>query len=313
MKTKLLLILFGISILQASAQKHSKEFTIYGGGGASFFLSPPSSSASSIGYHADIGFGFTYFFSHTVGFHVGAGFGINNITAKVGKLQTITPDSVNRIGNYIPFEEYKDDGTVIPRYGRVHTTLYDYTEKYQTKFLSIPIMFQLQTKPKQQPLRQGKKANFYAMTGIKILFFFDQKYEVSLKALENEIDFGYGPLLGFPEPHFSGLGIFNNDQKGYITTGKLGVGMLALFTFEAGVKWRIREKLLFYTGTYFDCGMNDPIKKNRQSLNIYHDPVFLEELTLLSFANRINLMGVGIKLRLAFWQLSKREGCHYWR
>jgi len=304
-KTNLLLILFVISTLQVSAQKNAKEFSIYGGGGASLFLfTPPVPTASSIGYHADLGFGFTHFFSQTVGFHIGAGFGLNNINAKVGQLIIFTP-KLSGIPDYLSFEGYEGD---------LHTTLYNYTENHQTMFVSIPVMFQFQTKQKQQLFnwRQGKRAYFYAMTGVKMLILLDQKYEAAVKSLNN--------LVYFPEldnwagtQTFAGLGTFNNNGKGYNANGTLGVGILAVFAFETGVKWRIGEKLYLYTGIYLDCGLNDPTKNSRQPLNNYYSEKLLSDLALLAFTDRINLMGAGIKLRLAFYQPPKREPCHYIR
>ena len=284
MKKIVIFLLFVLSLLRVTAQKQEYEFSIYAGGGfAAFCFQPIIKNASSMGYEGDAGVGFTGFISPNWGIHTGVGFGFFNIKNKVNNFPFITQN--HDICGYL---------------SDLHTTITDYKETHKTIFLNLPLMLQFQTKMKQSGnWKKGKKVDYYAMTGVKVLFLFNYHYTSEIASLDNK---AYFPefnnwITSLPS---EGLGSFNGNNA----TGKLKSGILAMFAFETGAKWRIGEKLFLYTGVYFDCGLHDFTKKYRSS---YTSPEQLKELTLLNFTNRMNVMIVGIKLRLSI--NSKKKGC----
>jgi len=305
LKMKLILVLFALSFLHLSAQKTSHEFSIYGGGGFSFFAYSPSlRSASSGGFSGDAGVGFTGFVSPQVGFHVGVGFGTYNIKAKVGTLKTITSglEQILSNGGLLLFD--------------LHTTLSGYRETQKATFLSIPVMLQFQTKQKQEWIwKRSEMKGFYAMGGVKVNILLKNEYEAQVETLNN--------LAYYPEADnwsgtqtFAGLGTFDGNSA----NGNLKLGVHVVFAFEAGMKWRISRNLFLYTGAFFDCGLNDLAKNSRVALTDYTYTQYLtyintstdsKYLTLLEFTDRINLMTVGIKLRLAFFKTPERAPCPY--
>jgi hypothetical protein len=79
-----------------------------------------------------------------------------------------------------------------------------------------------------------------------------------------------------------------------------------MFAFESGIKWRISDYLYLYTGAYFDCGWNDPTKNNRKPVSNYTAVEHLENFSVLEFYDKSILMGIGIRLRLAFYKNPER-------
>ena len=282
--------LFSLTGLNLFAQKNPVEFSVFGGGGVSFFgYQKPVNKVSSIGYNCDIGVGFTGFISPKCGFHVGAGFGLLQVKAKVGNFKNFTPNLTD--SNGYPFD--------------LTTTLMGYNETHKTMFLNFPLLFQFQT---QQKYARRATQSFYAMTGVKLFMLFNRSYIAQVPTILNvayypEFDNWAATQL------FAGLGEFVGNKG----NEKFGVVLFAMFTLETGIKWNIREGLALYTGVYFDCGLNDPTKKNRKSPSDYSP---LEPLSLLTFYKKSALMDVGIKLRAAFYKASKKTSrkpspCNY--
>jgi len=287
----MVLFLFNINSLQVFAQRNPSEISVFGGGGLSFFCyQVPLDKVSSIGYHFDIGAGFTGFVSQMCGFHVGAGLGMFNAKSNMRELQNLLPGKTD--SNGFPFD--------------LHTSLLDYSETHKTMFLTVPLMFQFQTK--QNQMRGGGKS-FYAMTGVKLLILFNTRCDVRINTLFNA---AYYPEFDnwAATQTFAGLGEFEGKKS----KEEFGVKLLPMFTLETGIKWYLKEGLLLYTGVYFDCGLNDYTKTNRKSASEYN---FTEpSLSLLAFYKKSNIMDVGIKLRLAFYKshkknLRKQLPCHY--
>jgi hypothetical protein len=102
-----------------------------------------------------------------------------------------------------------------------------------------------------------------------------------------------------------GLGAFDGNT----VNDKLKFNVLAMFAFEAGFKWQFSKKLFLYTGVYLDCGLHDFTKKNRVPYSNFNAPELLTDLALLDFAKRMNLMVVGVKLRLVFLGHKTKKSC----
>ncbi|MDR2972746.1 MAG: hypothetical protein LBU83_12620 [Bacteroidales bacterium] len=278
---KLLLLLFALSSFAVMAQRAPAEISVSAAGGISTYcFQPLPKKSSSLGYTTDFGVGFTGFFSQQLGVHVGVDFGLFNVKSTVPNIYSYTPGL------------YDENDSLC----NLHSYLNGYAEIHKSLFLNIPVMFIFQTKQKQSwSWKQDQKAAFYAMCGVKVLFLFDNKYEASVKTLRNE---AYYPGMDnwATTQLFAGYGNF----KGYANKGKMEFGVVAMLAVEMGVKWRIENNMCIYTGAFFDCGLNDPIKDSRQSSGNYTDPESLKDLSILKVANKNYLMAVGIKLRLAF-------------
>ena len=288
LNVKLCLTLLMFSCLQTMAQKAPPEFSLHAGGGISTYSYKPSAKGtSSLGFISDFGFGFTGFVSQQVGIHTGVAFGLFNTKSRTPDLKTITPNLI-----------YTDNIQTL--HYDLHTTLHGYTELHKSLFVNLPVMLQFQTKQKQYwSWKRTQKAGFYAKGGIKVLFLFNNKYEIRLDSLNNIAKFTeFGGTQGTQT--FAGLGTFSNDKNGFNTDGKLDFGIMAMAALETGVKWRVDNNIFIYTGVFFECGLNDPIKDSRQPQNNFIWPEQLENLTIVNFSNKANLMTVGIKLRFAF-------------
>jgi hypothetical protein len=303
-------MVLALSSLQIMAQKAPHEFSVYACGGVSTYSFHPRAvnyteslgyatdfgsqfhqstrkENSSIGFSSDFGFGFTGFLSQQIGIHTSAGFGLLNVKSK----RTLS---------------YVKEGIMIDihdRFYELHTKLENYTEIHKTLFVSIPLMLQFQTKQKQYwNWTRTQKAGFYAQAGVKVHFLFGNKYEVNVDSLFNAgyyFDFNnWAATQKFAE---YGFGPFEGNNA----AGKLDFGVMVLFACEAGVKWRIDNNIFVYTGAFFDCGLNDPVKNSRQPQENFTSQQQLSDLTLLRFSDKINLMMVGIKLRMAF---TRRQG-----
>jgi hypothetical protein len=286
------MILLAISSLQVSAQKTPHEFSISGGiGFSTFCIQPPVKKATSTGFSADVALGFTGFMSPQWGVHLGLGWGLYNVNTKIKKLTTIIPDLVDK--NNYAFD--------------LHSTLNNYKETQKTMFLYVPVMLQFQTKTAPtSSLGKAKKAAFYAMAGVKTLMLFNNKYELDVESLRNA---AYYPEFDnwAATQIFAGLSTFDGNK----IDGKFKLSVLVMLALETGVKWQIGNTVYLYTGVYFDCGLNDPSKKLRKPFDYYTSPEQLKELTLLKFADKMNLMTVGIRLRFAFFQIPNVTSCPY--
>jgi len=280
---KLLLVLLTIGSLQVIAQKKAPpEFSIYAAGGISTYcFQPANKETSSLGFSSDFGAGFTGFFNQQLGIHTGAGFGLFSVKSKISSLQALTK------GLFDEKNELSYD---------LHTTLKGYTEIHKVMFVTIPVMLQFQSKQKQYwNWQRSQKAGFYALAGAKLILMFNNKYEARIDTLSNA---AYFPSLDnwAATQTFAKLGAF----EGNTVDNKLDFGVMVMFACEAGVKWRVDNNIIIYTGAYFDCALYDPIKDSRQPYSNFTDPDKLPELAILKIANRTNLMVVGIKVRVAF-------------
>ena len=307
---RLILILFVMGAVSLSA-KTPYEFSVYGGGGYSTFLyrlpanstgfTPPPLSGvkpqgmdviappdglyaiygvSSSGISGDLGVAFTGFVAPNIGLHVGIGLGLCNISTNVDSLKTYTPEcTLEREPHF-----------------NVYTALFDYNETHRMFNLSIPLMLQFQTAPDQRSWIRNSDFNHgvYAMLGIKLNVLLSNPYESSVAT-------GYNIAYQYPYDNwgdtqeFAGLGKF----KGKSTKGDVGF-IQTIFAAELGMKWRVSNKMYLYTGAYLDYGLNDPLKNSRKPTSEYIFEEYLQELSLLDFSDKTNLMTVGLKVRLAF-------------
>jgi hypothetical protein len=154
---------------------------------------------------------------------------------------------------------------------------------------------------------------FYAMGGFKINVIVNNTYDVSMTEIKNS---GYVTELNnwAGTQSFAGFGTFKCVNSG---SGNLDFDILAMLAFEAGVKWRLNDEMFLYTGAYFDYGLNDPTKDARKSVSDYDyssnvkadRPVDLKDFGLVSVSDRVNVMTIGVKLRLSFIRNASPYDC----
>jgi hypothetical protein len=291
--TLILLLFFGLNTRNLIAQKAPNEVSLFFGGGFyAHCFQPLSKEVSTVGFGGDAGMGYTAFFSKQIGIHTGVGFGLYNIKNKVNGFYTLTPEVED-------CEGYLFD---------LHTTLGAYKETHRTMYLQVPLMLQFQTKQNQSlNWQKGKRAAYYAMAGAKAFLHLNYRYTSEIASLNNA---AYYPIFDNWIYLFPDMGI--GDFEGNSVEKKLKINILAVFAFETGFKWRVGKNVYLYTGVYFDCGLHDPIQKNRTPFSAYTYSEDLDDLTLLDFAKKMNLMAAGVKLRLGIFRASAVDPCPYW-
>ena len=269
MKKVIIIIIAAVCSLSASAQT-AHEFSINGGGGLSALNYKLSSGDRSLGFGGEFGIGYTCLFAKTVGVHVGAGVGLYNATATLDGVAIDTDNLTDDEGDRF----------------KLRSTLNNYEESQNAMFLNIPVMVQFQT---------GLVHKFYAMGGVKIGIPLSCKYEVSGATITNEAYYpDYDNWL--INQTFAGYGTFDNISS----DGKAEYKISAALALEAGLKWNIGTLLALYTGAWFDYGLTN-IAKETPFVNYNNaDPAnFTVNSAMASAADKINIMAVGLKVRLA--------------
>ena len=281
---RIMLILFTISALSVSA-KTPNEFGIYGAGGYTFFYQSKLNDVhgvSSGGFGGDLGVSFTGFFTEQFGFHIGLGVGIYNVKNVVDSFAFVTPDYGYELNPLVEGEKHYYD---------LYTGLYGYSEKHTMFFITIPLMLQFQTPHR---LRSSVERGFYASAGVKLNYLINTQYDVGVETFKNVAHFKEIDNWGGTQ-EFAGFGRF----KGNTSSGKLG-NFIPLLSLETGIKWCFPHRFILYTGVFFEYGLNDLTKNDRDDFNNYTSKNDFETLSLLKFSDKTNIMSAGIKLRLAF-------------
>lgn len=269
-KIVITVILFAAMSSLISAQS-VHEFSVYGGGGLSALRYQPSQGNRNGGAGGEFGVGYTLLLDETEqwGIYTGLGLGLYNARGIIDNGKTVTK-------NLKDDENDKFD---------LHTKLSDYKETQRTMFLNIPIMGQYQVEP------------FYFMAGVKIGIPLNGKYTSKDATLTNEAYYpDYDVWLDVQT--FKGYGKFRNRDS----NGGIDLGVTVMLALEAGMKWNIGDKLLLYTGAYFDYGLNNSSKTSQQpfvNYNKNHPSDFTTNSVLSTFTEKVNIMAIGVKARLA--------------
>lgn len=286
LKTLTILVILSILQIQNLSAQFIHEFSVDGGIGLSSTLRYQLSSGNRSGsMGGDFGVGYTFFsakervtgtervFRELWGIHTGIGVGMYNAKSNLDGVK-------NEIKGL-------SDGDLVYDMFDLRTTLNRYNETQKTMFLNIPVMALFQIE------------QIYIMGGLKFGIPVNGKYSskdatLTNKAyyhdLENEID----------APAFRGLGKFDNMNY----NGDLELGLAVMLALEAGYKWHIADNLSVYTGLYFDCGLNNTAKGDKNQPFVNYNPQnqpenFSTNSALSSFTDKAKPMAVGIRLRFA--------------
>ena len=264
------------------------EYSAHIGGGMGAMRYNLPIGAQSGGAGVDFGVGYTLIFRNasavetgTVsrsqwGIHTGFGFGFYGAKTSLNGETTINAGLLDSDRDFFD----------------LHSTVRGYEETQRMTLLNIPVM------------GQHEFDRYYVMGGFKFGVPLNAKYRSNGARLDNEADYyeiGGARLKG---PSFVGFGDNFAFDK---TEGSLNYGVSVMLSLEAGVKWRINENIYVYTGAYFDYGLNNAAKNLERSPfvnyanNVDYDAVkFTANSILFPFQEKMNVMAVGVKVRVGF-------------
>jgi hypothetical protein len=221
---------------QVSSTKPQNEFSINLGGGLSsvhYQIDPNINFLN--GYTFDFGAGYTFYFNNSWGIYFGAAQCLYK-TQRHAEVNAINSDLTDHNG-------YRFD---------LHTS-FNYNETHHATFLHIPIMLQFQPAPplhlRHWSREYLRNQGFYAMGGIKASIPLRHEYGANVTELSNA---AYYPEMDnwAATQNFAGLGGFDGEGYG----GNLKLATSLMLAFETGMKWRLGNRFLLYTGIYFDFG-----------------------------------------------------------
>jgi len=284
-----IIFLFVFVSVYASAQinqsKDPNEISIHIGGGLSSIHHQPGFFN---GYAVDFGIGYTYYIHQNWGIYFGLAPGIYN-TRKNVNLDVFTPNLTDKNG-YL-FDLY---------------TNIDYRESFQIKFLNIPLMLQYHKKPINQSRQQNWYRGFYVMGGIKAAIPLKDTYESKIRTVTHS---AYYPELNnwAATQRFAGLGTFDDGSS---SDGNLELVSPCLrLALEAGVKWRLKNDFLLYTGAYCDFGLSNTLKNTPPPIRNHIAIDHITDFTLLTFSEKIDMITAGVIVRLAFFRHTHKVFC----
>ena len=279
----IIVLFFAVSRLYVCAQEApTHEFSAFTGFGLSPLRYQLSQGDRSGGIGGDFGVGYTWYrtnvrvtgtgkvFNERWGIFTGLGLGLYNAKANLDNEKKVTGE----------LEDSEKDIFDLT------TTLSRYKETQKATYLNIPVMAQFQLE------------RYYLLGGFKFGIPLGGKYKSKDATLYNV---AYYPKYEneLKAPKTQGLGTF--DQKD--SNGKLKYGVALMFSLEGGVNWRINRNFSLYSGLYFDVGLIN-VAKNKQKQFVEFDyktaDVFTTNSVMSAFTDKVNIMAVGVKARLAY-------------
>ena len=291
MKKIIIILIAAMSSMYVSAQV-AHEFSVYGSGGFSTLSYQLSHGDKLGGGGGDVGLGYTLFISNELvsetgkilhkhwGVYSGLGLGLYNAKAELKNVKTVTGKLNDGEPTYSEFD--------------MRTTLDRYKETQKTLFLNIPVMAVFQYE------------QLYFMGGFKFGVPIGGKFESKGTELTN---IAYYPDLEVElnKQTFRGLGKLQNSSD-----GKLKQKVTVMLALETGWNFRINSNFFLYTGVYLDCGLNNIFKSNKEQFITYDSKSAKDFSTnsvlysyqdgkeLSAFTEKVRVMAVGVKLRLAY-------------
>lgn len=280
-----------VLIISAStifAQDNKHEVSVYVAGGLSTLSYEPALGDRSNGLGGNIGIGYTYSLTENLGINTGIEFSLYNAKMKRELFNNVMQQLVD------PSDEELYD---------FHSAVKNYEEKQNAMYINIPLMLQFQ---------HGEEHKWFIAAGIKLGIPVSGKYKSSASEITNK-GFFYDTQNWGETQEFMGFGTYAN----YSNDEDIDFKVACLFSAEAGMKWRLTDKMSLYTGAYFDYGMNDIVKDSRdrsftklvetpegiQCLNnsILNSSIGYNNNTLKQeLVDKVIPISVGLKLRLSF-------------
>lgn len=276
---KILMLLFAFflvgSVLAQNESKH--EFSLFGAFGMSTIKYSSSTVVRGSGTGGTLGLGYNY--------------SLNKQWSLKTGLELSTYSSAASFSNY-PSSYPSNDGQYDFDF---RTIVSNYREKQGAKFLSIPLQAQFQSGLLKRNL-------FYTAVGFKLALPLSADYNIENTEMKNS---GFYPVWSGEEDlvlstqKFMGFGAFK--RKGL--EAALDFKPACIAALEAGIKWQTRKTSSVYTAVYFDLGLND-IKKGEKNLVQYNaqDPENFDNNSVLEtdLTEKIRPMAFGLKLGFTF-------------
>lgn len=270
--------------LPATAQDSPHELSLHAGAG-------PATLATKAGTGVEVDGG-----------QVGALFGVGYAYYFTPALALQTGIEYNRYSNKFAlsalsgkYETRDNEGDEV----EFSYTSNEYSETVNSGYLQIPVMVQFLA-------GIDRKNSFYVSAGMKLGLALSSTFDNRLDNLTTE---GYYPSLNVTISGDSpDLGFGN--YSGLSSDGELTLNTAFIAAAETGMMWKLSPGMSLYTGAYLDWGLNNiykggdshPVEYNRANPG---EPL-LNSLTsssaegTASFMEKINIMALGIKVRLAF-------------
>ncbi|GHT67115.1 hypothetical protein FACS189452_04230 [Bacteroidia bacterium] len=284
MQTKNIIIIAVIccAATAATAQESFHEFSIVAGGGLSTLHYKPAEGKAKWGFGGLAGLGYTFRFSE----HWGIGTGVE-AALFTGKY------SLTSLSDHYPSHDSEQDFDY-------HYTISGYRDRQQAILLNIPLMLHFQTDIKMPNLvaLQG----FYAALGGKVGIPLSAKFNSSTNRLDASGVYP-PPTLTLYDPQFMGFGEF----AALNSKGSLALKTAFFASAEAGVRWRLNDKLSLSTGLYVDYGINNirpsaatPLIDYRGSDDYQPNSVVTSTNAGKPLVDKLNPLAAGIKVGLLF-------------
>jgi len=282
-----------ISCTAAFSQMQTRhEISVWGAGGFSILnidsdldLNKDGLKGSGIG--GSFGVGYNYSFTEQWSINTGLELSFYNARITTDKIS----DRYNSNDGEYDFE--------------LSTTVSNYEEKQNTMFLNIPVMAQFEI-----PVFADNK--FFMAGGFKLGIPVSKKYKIVNADIKNA---GFYPIWNDKEDfymdtqEFMGFGNFHRKD----VKGDLDLKVACIVSLESGIKWKIGENKVLYTGAYLDYGLNDVNKDANKRIVEYNkvNPVdFISNSALSSqymdngktekIVDKAAPLAIGIKVRLGF-------------
>ena len=196
------------------------------------------------------GFSYSYFFSPKWGITIGGGLQLFNNRGT---------DINGNFRHHLEANDFENERVIL------YYDFRGYVETQWSMMVMVPLMFQYQT-------NESRNKAFYYAGGAKIGMPFAGSYKGSV---ESAMVCGYYPnKLGEPPAKYNfndcnrdGFGI-GSEELGFGDYGavssyeKLKLNTAIFASVEAGVKWRLYDKLAVYTGFWLDWAVNDVAKRS---------------------------------------------------
>ncbi len=280
-----------VLIISAStifAQDSKHEISVYVAGGLSTLSYDPAFGDRSNGIGGNIGVGYTYSLTENLGINTGIEFSLYNAKMKRESFNDVMQQLVD------PSDEELYD---------FYSNVKNYEEKQKAMYINIPLMLQFQ---------HGEEHKWFLAAGVKLGIPVSGKYKSSASEVTNK-GFFYDTENWGETQEFMGFGTYTD----YSNDEDIDFKVACLFSAEAGMKWRLTDKMSLYTGAYFDYGLNDIAKDSSDKSftklvetsegiqysnnSILDSSIGYSSNTLRQeIVDKVIPMAVGLKVRLSF-------------
>jgi len=269
----LAIILFCVAI---NAQEKS-EFSTYLGGGMSSLKYGTNVGDFKHGGGGMLGFGYTFFFTELLGAGTGVEFALYN--------------------SRISFDGHKVaefPATAAGENFLFRSAVSDFEEHSRAVLLQVPLMLRLNFAGTQTH-------KFYAGVGGKIALPLGAKTRASSATLTNSAFFPEDNAEFTDLPHI-GLSTYHSDSF----EKKLDFRPTGFVSAEAGVKFKLKDGLSFFTGIYFDYGLKRLLDQRGRNFGnmVEYDSKNPNDFAISSvfdsFVEEVIPMAIGVKAGLSF-------------